>query len=64
MSEARMLAEIMIELHVFFDSNMNNVEAWLKAKNLNLGGCSPMQLIKLNKTKKLYQFVMGMSREV
>lgn len=59
MSDARMLAEVIIELHIFFDSDMDKVETWLSAENLNLGGASPMQLILLGKIKKLHQFVMG-----
>ena len=58
MTEARMLAEVMIELHIFFDSDMDKVEAWLLTKNLNFGGFSPMDLINIGRISRIYKFVM------
>lgn len=58
-----MLAEIMIELHIFFDSDMDKVEAWLNCENLNFGGASPMALIEMDRIKKLHQFVISQRDE-
>lgn len=63
MTDERMLAEIIIELHIFFDSDMNKVEAWINTENLNLGGYRPFDLILVGKIKRLYQFVMNAKRE-
>lgn len=54
-----MLAEIIIELHIFFDSDMKKVTKWLTTRNLNIGGITPMQLIEADKVIKLHQFVMS-----
>jgi hypothetical protein len=56
--DAKILAEIMIELHIFFDSDMKKVATWLSTENLNFGGCSAMDLIRKNKIQKLHNFVM------
>ena len=53
-----MISEIILELHIFFDSNMDKVVAWLNMKNLNLGGARPIDMIKMGKIKRLHQFVM------
>lgn len=58
MKDAKMLAEIIIELHIFFDSDIKKVAAWLSTENLNFGGYSAMDLICKNKIQKLHQFVM------
>ena len=57
--KAKMLAEIMVELHFFFDSDIKKVTKWLTTRNLNLGGCTPMQLIEVDKVSKLHEFVMA-----
>lgn len=58
MTDARMLAEIIIELYKFFEGDMDKVEQWLNFENLNFGGTSPMALIELGRINKVYQFVM------
>lgn len=58
MTDARMLAELIIELHIFFDSDMDKVEQWLNFENLNFGGTSPMALIELGRINKVYRYVM------
>lgn len=57
MKESEMLMFIMLELHIFFDSDMKNCITWLETKNSNLGGVRPIDMIKLGRTKKLYQFI-------
>ena len=63
MTDARMLAELIIELHIFFDSDMDKVEQWLNFENLNFGGTSPMALIENGRINKVYQFVMTARNE-
>lgn len=58
MNESKMLAEIMLQLSIYFESDTDDIAEWLSFENLNFGGCSPMQLIKLGKIKKLHNFVM------
>lgn len=58
-----MLMYIMIELHIFFDSDMKKCVQWLETENPNLGGTKPIELIKRGKTKKLYQFVKAAVNE-
>lgn len=58
MSEAKLLAELMLQLSIYFESDTDDIAEWLNARNLNLGGYSPMFLIKNKHYKKLHKFVM------
>ena len=48
--------EIIVGLHVHFD-DFNKMTSWLKAKNLNFGGCAPIDLINKGKGKKVLKFI-------
>lgn len=56
--KSKMLFDIIIELHIFFDSDKNKVVTWLSTDNLNFGDVSPMFLIENNKIHKVHQYIM------
>lgn len=58
-----MLAEAIIDLHIFFDRDMDKVAAWLNAYNKNFGGANPISLIKRGKISSLHKFVMKEMRQ-
>lgn len=53
-----MLAEIMIELHIFFDSDMKKVATWLSTENAGLMRLTPMLLILHKNIEQVHKFVM------
>ena len=56
------LIEIIVELHVVFQ-DYSKISAWLKSKNLNFGGCSPLNLINKNRGHKVLEFIKNANRE-
>lgn len=56
--DCKLLSDIIIELHVFFDSDAKKVASWLYMDNLNFGGTSPMKLIQRGRIQKVYDFVI------
>ncbi len=53
---SRTSIECVILLHSFFQDE-KQIAAWLKLKNPNLGGMSPIQMIQMGKAPKLLQFI-------
>ena len=53
-----MLAEIMIELHIFFDSDMKKVATWLSTENTGLMRLTPMFLILHKNIEQVHKYVM------
>lgn len=58
MKDAKMLAEIMIELHIFFDSDMKKVATWLSTENTGLMRLTPMFLILHKNIEQVHKYVM------
>lgn len=50
--------EIIVNLHAFFN-DCSKVSAWINTKNLNLGGYTPMTLIKDGRGKRVLQFIIS-----
>ena len=57
MSDAKMLAEIMIELHIYFESDSDDVATWLCSYNRNFD-IAPIELIKKFDLEKLHKYVL------
>lgn len=57
MNDAKMLAEIILELHIYFESDSDDVADWLCSFNRDLD-VTPMELIKKFDLEKLHQYVM------
>lgn len=50
------VVDAILGVHSFFNDK-EKVSLWFRTKNLNLGGCSPIQLIRYGRTKKLVEFI-------
>lgn len=48
--------DIIVGLHVFF-SDYEKMMAWLTVDNLNLGGCSAIDLINRGRGKRVQEFI-------
>lgn len=48
--------EIVVALHSIFH-DFDKVSYWLRTKNLNLGGCAPLDLIHLKRADKVLEFI-------
>jgi hypothetical protein len=57
MNEAKLLAELMIELHIWFESDCDDVADWLCSFNRDLDA-APMELIKKFEFENLHKYVM------
>ena len=53
--------EIVIELHVIFN-DARKVESWLKTKNLNFGGTSPLVLIREGRSRTVLQYIQSKNK--
>lgn len=58
MTEAKLLAELMLQLSIYFESDTDDVAEWLTTRNQGLSGYSPIFLIKNKHYKRLHRFVM------
>jgi len=57
MADAKLLAELMIELHIYFESDSYDVADWLCKFNSDLNE-APIELIKKFDLEKLHKYVM------
>lgn len=42
----------------YFDGNYAKIEAWFKTKNLNIGGCAPVEMVRVGRVERLLQFIV------
>lgn len=61
--DCEILVDIVLELHVFFDSEESKAALWLSTKNPHLGMCKPIDLIERGKILKVHQFIIGQLSE-
>ena len=59
----RMEVDIILEVGDFFGGDTDKTTLWLNTANLNLGGQKPVDMMKIGRTKKLWQFVTTALRE-
>lgn len=56
MKDAKLLAELMLQLSIYFESDTDDIAEWLTTENAELYDCKPLQLIKdrlfINKVHK------------
>lgn len=48
--------DIILGLHIIF-SDYKKMIMWLTTKNLNFGGCAPLDLINSGRSKKVMEFI-------
>ncbi len=51
-----LLCEIIVNLHIVF-ADYEKIALWLRLKNLNFGGCSPLQLIARGRGHKVMEMI-------
>lgn len=56
MKDAKLLAELMLQLSIYFESDTDDVVEWLESDAVN--GFKPMDLIFYNGILKLHKYVM------
>lgn len=49
--------DMLIDLRKFFKGDDEKVKLWLETKNLNFGGCAPIDLINRGRAHKVREFI-------
>ncbi len=49
--------EIICKLNKYFKDDYHKIKVWLHMPNLNFGGVSPVELIKLGRAHKVIQYI-------
>jgi len=49
--------ELVLLLHKYFKNDIEKIYAWIHAKNLNLGGVTPIFMIQADRFHKLKLFI-------
>ena len=58
MNEAKLLAELMLQLSIYFESNTDDIAEWLMTENTGLFNRTPMFFILLPNIEQVHNFVM------
>ena len=58
MNEAKLLAELMLQLSIYFESDTDDIAEWLTTENTGLHNRTPMFFILLNDIELVHKFVM------
>jgi len=59
MKDAKLLAELMLQLSIYFESDTDDIAEWLTTENAELYDCTPLQLIKEHLfINKVHKYVM------